>query len=80
MKDLLKMTMSGELQHDNHPVLRWCANNLAVKIDAAENVKPEKDKSYERIDGVVALAMGLGRGLVAYEHKTKYRKAGLMIL
>ena len=80
MKDLLKMTMNSELQHDGHPVLRWCANNLAVKIDAAENVKPEKDKSYERIDGVVALAMGLGRALVAYEHKTKYRKEGLMIL
>ena len=80
MKDLLKMTLSGELQHDNHPTLRWCANNLAVKIDAAENVKPEKDKSYERIDGVVALTMGLGRALVAYERKSKYRKEGLMVL
>jgi phage terminase large subunit-like protein len=80
MKDLLKMTMSGELQHDNHPVLRWCANNLAVKIDASENVKPEKDKSYERIDGMVATCMALGRALIAYEHKSKYRKEGLMIL
>jgi phage terminase large subunit-like protein len=43
------------------------AANVAVAQDPAGNLKPAKDKSTERIDGVVALIMAIGRGLVAQE-------------
>jgi len=79
-KDLLKMVMSGQLAHGDNPVLRWCADNLAVKIDAAENVKPEKDKSSERIDGIVALIMGLGRALLSYDKKSIYETERLFVI
>lgn len=69
-KHLLEYTMAGKLAHGGHKVLAWNADNLAVKIDAAENVKPEKDKSNERIDGIVALIMALGRAIVSLGPKT----------
>lgn len=44
-------------------MLTWCADNVAVDIDPAGNYKPNKAKSAERIDGIVALLMALGRAL-----------------
>jgi Phage Terminase len=48
-------------------VTRWMAANVAVAQDPAGNLKPAKDKSTERIDGIVALIMATGRALVAQE-------------
>jgi phage terminase large subunit-like protein len=41
--------------------------NVAVAQDFAGNLKPAKDKSTERIDGIVAIVMALGRAMVAQE-------------
>jgi phage terminase large subunit-like protein len=43
------------------------AANVAVAQDPAGNIKPAKDKSTERIDGIVALIMAIGRAMVAHE-------------
>lgn len=60
-KELLKQVLAGKLRHGGHPVLRWMADNVVVVTDPAENVKPDKSKSTERIDGIVALIMALDR-------------------
>jgi phage terminase large subunit-like protein len=59
MKELLRLVMNGQLRHGNNPVFDWMAENLAVKTDAAGNVKPAKDASSEKIDGIVALCCAL---------------------
>jgi len=59
-KELEKLVIGRKLDHGGHPVLRWCARNVAVETDAAENIKPSKVRSTERIDGVVALINALG--------------------
>ena len=61
------MILSRALAHGGHPVTRWMASNAAVAQDPAGNLKPAKDKSTERIDGIVALIMALGRAIVAQE-------------
>jgi phage terminase large subunit-like protein len=48
------------LHHGGHPVLRWMASNTMVRTDPAGNIKPDKGKSTEKIDGIVALLMALG--------------------
>ncbi|MBE7508496.1 MAG: terminase [Planctomycetia bacterium] len=63
-KELEKLVMSDKLRHGGHPVLRWMASNVAVETDAAGNLKPSKKKSTERIDGIVATVMGLGRAVL----------------
>lgn len=62
-KELERLMLSGRLDHGGHPVLRWCAGNVAVDTDAAGNIKPAKDKSSERIDGIVGAIEGLGVAL-----------------
>jgi len=51
--------------HGGNPVLRWMADNVAAKQDPAGNVKPDKSKSTNRIDGIVASVMAIGRASVA---------------
>lgn len=60
-KKLEELVLSGRLAHGGHPVLRWMAANVSIEKDAADNWKPSKKKSRERIDGIVALIMALER-------------------
>lgn len=64
-KELEKRILEGTLNHGGNPVMRWMASNIATEQDAAGNLKPSKKKSTERIDGVVATIMALGRVMVA---------------
>jgi phage terminase large subunit-like protein len=61
MKSLLKAVLKGEIVHAANPVLRWNAANVVVEQDAAGGIKPDKEKSPEKIDGIVATVMALSR-------------------
>ena len=63
-RELEKLVISHAMAHGNNPVLNWMARNAVAEIDAAGNVKPTKAKSRGRIDGVVAMLMALGRGMI----------------
>lgn len=63
MKELEKLVLSGKIAHGGNPVLTWMADNLVAREDPAGNIKPDKEKSTEKIDGMVALIMGLDRAL-----------------
>jgi phage terminase large subunit-like protein len=83
MKHLFDWVTDEKLAHNNHAPMRWCADNLAVEIDGAENVKPRKDQSSDRIDLVVALVMALGRAIKNFEKTSKYedpKSEGLTLL
>lgn len=45
--------------HGNHPALADAAENIVIRTDAADNCKPDKEKSTERIDAMVAGVMAL---------------------
>ena len=59
-KALDVLIRSGRLRHGGHPVLRWNAANVMLKKDEADNWKPDKKRSREKIDGMVALVMAVG--------------------
>lgn len=79
-KELLNYTLQGNLAHGGHPILRWNADNVAVKQDAAENYKPDKEHSRERIDGIVALIMALGRAIANPDFKCPYDDRGIIFI
>ena len=60
-KDLLTFLLGGRVRHGGNAVLRWMADNLVVRTDPAGNLKPDKEKSTEKVDGMVALIMALDR-------------------
>jgi phage terminase large subunit-like protein len=64
VKRLMELVLTGELAHGGNPVLRWMASNCMAATDPAGNIKLDKSKSREKIDGMVALAMALGRAIL----------------
>jgi phage terminase large subunit-like protein len=79
-KELKALVLAGELSHGDNPVLGWMAGNTASEVDAAENEKPSKKHSVERIDGIVALIMALGRAIVLPEQQPSvYETRGALV-
>lgn len=62
-KELMKLTLEKRIAHGGNPVLRWMMDNVYVKTDPAGNIKPDKEKSTEKIDGIVATIMALDRAI-----------------
>ena len=62
-KELMRLTLEKKIAHGGHPVLRWMMDNIYIRTDPAGNIKPDKAKSTEKIDGVVATIMGLDRAI-----------------
>jgi phage terminase large subunit-like protein len=62
-KEFEKIVIGKQLFHGGNPVLRWMASNVSIARDAAGNIKPVKDSSAGRIDGIVASIMALGRAV-----------------
>ncbi len=62
-KDLLRLVLDRRIAHGGNPVLRWMADNVVVSQDPAGNLKPNRAKSREKIDGIVALIMALDRAM-----------------
>lgn len=80
-KELQKLLLGRQMNHGGDPVLRWMASNVAVQQDAAGNLKPAKNKSSEKIDGIVALIMGIGRASVSEGPVvSKYETEELLVL
>lgn len=62
-KELMKLTLERNIAHGGHPVLRWMMDNIFIRTDPAGNIKADKEKSTEKIDGAVATIMGLDRAI-----------------
>tara|TARA_R110001599_G_scaffold63889_4_gene178032 strand:- start:1480 stop:3063 length:1584 start_codon:yes stop_codon:yes gene_type:complete len=62
-KEFESLILSGKLRHGGNPVLRWMMSNIVLTYDAAGNVKPDKSKSNEKIDGIIACIMGLSEAM-----------------
>jgi len=59
-KEFQRLVMGAELDHLNDPVLRWMLSNVQIYQDINDNIKPDKKRSREKIDGIVALINAIG--------------------
>ena len=55
-----KRIYSKEEAHNGNPVTRWMLSNVALRRDPAGNIKVDKEKSMDKVDGIVADIMSLG--------------------
>jgi phage terminase large subunit-like protein len=82
-KEFEKMAMSGMLDHLDDPVLRWMLGNVQIYQDINENIKPDKKRSRNKIDGIVALIIAIGEYLtITYgkDNKEVYKDHSLRFL
>jgi len=59
-KELDKLVARLELEHCGDPVTRWMMSNVMISTNPAGDVKPDKQKSGDKIDGIVSLIMSIG--------------------
>ena len=80
--ELMKLVLEQKIAHGGHPVLRWMMDNIFIRTDPAGNIKPDKEKSTEKIDGAVATIMALDRAIRCGNDKTEsvYNSRGLLFI
>ena len=79
-KELMRLVLEHRLCHGGHPVLRWNMDNAFVRTDPAGNLKLDKEKSTEKVDGAVALVMALDRAQRNLNGGSVYDERGLLTL
>lgn len=58
------LVLEGRLKFDGNPVLTWMVSNLVVKISKFNELRtPTKERAENKIDGVLAMLMALGRAM-----------------
>lgn len=77
MKTLEVAIQKQTINHGGNAALAWMADNVVASRDGAGNMKPDKARSTEKIDGVVALIMALDRATRHQEHGSVYDRRGL---
>lgn len=77
-RELERLIVEKSLSHGGNPVLRWMASVCAAELDPAGNIKPSKKKSTDKIDGIVASAMAIGRALQTGHKKSVYETRGFL--
>lgn len=60
MQALERAYIGGNLAHGGDPVLHWCASNVVARRDANMNMAPDRKRSADKIDDMVALLMAFG--------------------
>ena len=65
-----QLALEGKLYHGGDEVLRWMMSNVVIKPDPSGNIKVDKSKSGDKIDGVVAGIMAVGEMLTFEEDDT----------
>ncbi|MDB6061551.1 MAG: phage terminase-like protein large subunit [Verrucomicrobiaceae bacterium] len=64
MKQLEALVLSGKIRHNGDPVLTWMVSNVVCHRDAKDNIYPRKEREENKIDGVVATVMAIGRAML----------------
>jgi phage terminase large subunit-like protein len=75
-KEFLRLVASGAYRHGANPVARWQAGNMITRTDPAGNLKPDKAKSADKIDSIVAAIMALDRAIRHADAEDDYAAAG----
>ncbi len=80
-KELMKLVLEQKIAHGGNVPLRWMMDNVYVRTDPAGNIKMDKEKSTERIDGAVATVMALDRAIRnAANAASVYNERGIIII
>lgn len=79
-KELMKLVLEQKIAHGGNEVLDWMIDNIYIKTDPAGNIKPDKEKSTEKIDGAIALIMALDRAIRHQSQESVYNERGIIII
>ena len=77
-KELEKIILGKQIIHNNNPAMNWMLSNVAIQEDPAGNLKVAKNKSKEKVDGIVALVMAIGEMMSGEDLTSVYDGRGIL--
>jgi phage terminase large subunit-like protein len=80
MKELEGAIYGGRFHHNGDPILEWMISNVVCKRDNKDNIYPRKERLENKIDGVIAVIMGVARAMLVEVGGSPYEKRGLLIV
>ena len=72
MKYIEALILSKDVEFEKDPVLMWMFGNVVATLDKKDNIFPNKERPENKIDGVVALIMAMGRAIVNNESPNEF--------
>ena len=80
-KEFERLVVGGQLHHGGNPIARWQAGHVVVRTDPAGNIKPDKQRSHEKIDGIVAAVMAVDQvARATAPRRSAYEGRGLDVM
>jgi phage terminase large subunit-like protein len=79
-KEAERRILKGALYHDGNQMMRWMMGNCVIRSDPSGNIKLDKERSPNRIDGPVAMVMALARAMHNTDNTTVYATRGIRTL
>lgn len=70
MKTFEALVLKGKFTHDGNPMMTWMVSNVVCHRDVKDNIYPRKEREENKIDGPVAVIMGIGRIIATKEDDT----------
>ena len=80
LRKLMELVQQGRLAHGGDPILTWMASNMVVRTGTRGEIRPDKDAVKDKIDGMVALAMALGRAIRHTAGESAYSDHALVLV
>lgn len=78
MKYIEALVLKKDIEFQLDPVLMWMFGNVVAILDKKDNIFPNKERPENKIDGVVALIMAMGRAIMRNEGQSAYDDRGIM--
>ena len=75
MKEVERICLNKTFSHGGNPIARWNLSNVSASQDPAGNIKPDKERSSERIDGIVAMIDAMARAMTQVTDGGQYRQS-----
>lgn len=80
MKELEALVLQRKIVHNGDPILAWMVSNVVCHLDKKDNIYPNKERPENKIDGVIALIMALGRMMLREDTDGPYNKRSMLIV
>jgi phage terminase large subunit-like protein len=79
-KEFEKLVVGQQIIHNNNPCINWMLSNVVIQEDPAGNIKCAKNKSKEKIDGIIAMIMSLGEYMTESDVSSIYDERDILVL
>ena len=79
LNNVADIAVTGRLVHDGNPIMDWHAANAVVRKGTRGDIRLDKERASDKIDGIAALVMANSRAIVQMDMASVYDDRGVVV-